>query len=164
MASSRPARPRWTVLIRGAFLGAVFGVLFATNALCAQISLDKGGVGIVEFLEVWGFVLIMMGQLAGPGALVLGLVLTRILAPLASRVPGRKRYLVLGSACGIPFGFINLLAGVPIVLGMAGGMRMTVHELPHLAVPALAGGIGAGLGCALAVPFTGRPAPEDGEP
>ena len=154
--------PPWPTILKGAFFGALIGVFAASNGLCAVISFSERNIRVSELLSAWLFVTMFMGLFAGPGALVLGAILTVLLRPFGPRMRSRRRFLFMGMAAGVPLGIFNLLA-VSLVLGenLIGSSNMEWI----LIVPAISGGAGLGLGCALAIPFKKRveapPEPED---
>ena len=137
--------PPFPITLKGAFFGALIGVFFASNGLCAVLNISDEYPRVSDQISEWFFITMFMGLLAGPGALVLGAILTALLRPFSPRMRTRRRFLLMGMAVGIPLGLINLLT-VFLVIGQSNMEWILI-------VPALAGGSGLGLGCALAIPF-----------
>ena len=152
MTELNPKVPPWRIILKGSFFGALIGVIFAGNGLCVLLSADAMWT-VSNLIKVWFLIMLYMGQFAGPGALVLGAVLTGLLRSFAPRMQSRRRFLVMGMLVGLPLGVFNLLA---IFLVMGTEVYFEERGAWVLVFPALAGGAGLGLGCALAVPFRAR--------
>ena len=149
--------PPGPITFKGAFFGALIGVFFASNGLCAVFSFSEGSIRVSELAYFWLIITLYMGMFAGPGALVLGAILTALLRPFGARIRSRRRFLLMGMAAGVPLGLFNLLAVFLVMEGpdfLFGSSDMEWILL----VPAFSGG--AGLGCGLAIPFKKRVGPQ----
>ena len=145
---------RGMIILKGAFFGALIGVLFAGNTLCALLILDDTRGIYYRTFKNWLFVLSMVAVFASPGALFLGALLTRQLSRAAGRFESRWGFLVLGMGAGLVLGTMDLLA-IHLVMGGDTDMVGRFNDL-DVFIAALAGGAGLGLGCALAIPFKKR--------
>ena len=148
---------RIRTLISGALLGPLIGAFFAANAYMVIESwmparwTRSGMVWPIFFIEV----LIHLGVRLAPGALLVGLVLTRALYPFMSRLQNRRHLVMLGMALGLPLGALNMVA--------VSGIGWFPFSWVVL-VPGFANGAGIGLACALVIPFTRREAKVESGP
>ena len=142
--------PSWPIILKGAFFGALIGVLFAGNTFSTSIMIEEGSGFRDMNIGIWLFILILMGFYAGPGAFFLGAVLTPLLQPIAQKFNHRRLFLAVGMGVGLPLGIVNLVIVLLVI------DEKSMWEMWSLYAAAIAGGAGLGLGCALAIPFKKR--------
>lgn len=149
------------ILIRAA-TGAIRGVLLPSSLLLVALSLRQGHVreAMVALLALPLLAFCFTGN-AAPGALVPGFLHSRILRQFARRARSRLEPRRVGVLPGLPLGLAGFFPSLWRVSGSQG-----VAELPKAPLilaesilPALAGGVGLGVGAVLSLDPVCRPRP-----
>lgn len=145
-------------MVRGALLGTLLGVMGAAAGLFASVAIYtivKEDTSRLPGNLATGLVMVaFMVFLATPGAFVLGLPLASALRFILVNAPSRRLFLFLSAGAGMPLGLINLYLGHALLDVLSGrGIVLQPDRLsdPFLVPAAVCGGIGLGLGAAMAV-------------
>jgi hypothetical protein len=144
-------------MLRGIVLGTVLGIFGAATGILAIIVLEplfQGGGRLPSFHLAGGPRILKYTALyGGPGAFLLSIPLCLLLRSRSDREMTRPSLLTLDLLVGALAGVLNLL-GTALILGGSGGLAVLFTEKEGLwmAVPALAGGLGLGVGCFWGLP------------
>lgn len=128
-----------------AFVGALAGVMATAAAFHVGMMIDSGPARWMRQAPEMAFpVFLLTALFAGPGALVLGLLLAPSVCRLRDRCPSRSLLVAWGVLLGLPLG--------PVNLGLVAAV-LDVELFPELIWMSFAGGAGLGFGTALAVSY-----------
>lgn len=157
MALHRKPLSPWRIRLRGAVWGSGLGVFLMAGLLWVVLRyLGQPIAGTSDPFEVWVQVMLISGIAFGPGFLLLGLLLTRILQSIAARTTHGHQVLLSGVILGAPLGFAHLIGFLVLVSYLSGKMCVFEADSVVMALSGLTAGNVFGMGCALAV----RPAGE----
>lgn len=136
---------RSTRTLTGAGLGVLAASIWMLPVLAERMPLSEA------FGKLLGL-LLFMGLLTGPGALLLSWIHAAQMGKFARRAGSKAAILTLGTVLGMPLGVANLVLlffviGALFRFGLDTLFLTTIFF--KLLVPALAGGAGLGLGASL---------------